>query len=190
MPSDQIGGDNLAQLVSSKANDRKPALFNGRNLFLKLRLFLSSLCATSSSVWVKVTALVHTHLLWSGFKALFRSSWGKAYVFFLLGIQWCTSSRIWLVLFYFRCTVPMRDKEGKQDYRYFFFFKWSYLFKNWKLITYIICSQCKKLVKWCNVWGNFPSSGKKPIRINISLRSSHLDYIGLDLAVMRHKSLC
>lgn len=107
--------------MSSKANDHKPALFNGRNLFLKLRLFLSSLCATSSSVWVKVTALVHTHLLWSGFKALCRSSWGEAYVFFLLGIQWCTSSRIWLVLFYFRCTVPMRDKEGKQDYRYFFF---------------------------------------------------------------------
>lgn len=26
-----------------------------------------------------------------------------------------------LFCFYFRCTVPMRDKEGKQDYRYFFF---------------------------------------------------------------------
>lgn len=176
--------------MSSKANDRKHALFNGRNLFLKLRLFLSSLCATSSSVWVKVTALVHTHLLWSGFKALFRSSWGKAYVFFLLGIQWCTSSRIWLVLFYFRCTVPMRDKEGKQDYRYFFFLNEVTFSRTENLLHISYVVSVKSLWSWCNAWGNFPSSGKKPIRINISLRSSHLDYIGLDLAVMRHKSFC
>lgn len=40
-------------------------------------------------------------------------------VFAIKLILWCTSYHI-LFCFYFRCTVPMRDKEGKQDYRYFF----------------------------------------------------------------------
>lgn len=59
--------------------------------------------------------------------------------------------------------------------------------ENLLCISYVV--SVKSLWSWCNAWGNFPSSGKKPIRISMSLRSSHLDYIGLDLAVMRHKSL-
>lgn len=115
MPSDLIGGDNLILLHFCLLMIMFTSMLSsmGETYSWSWGFFYNSLCATSSSDWVKMTALLHTR-----FPDLHEQ--GLCFIF-LLGIQWCTTSHISSVLFYFRCTVPMRDKEGKQDYRYFFF---------------------------------------------------------------------